>query len=92
MDTEKNIKQLVQELTKENEELKDKNAMLIDELAIYQQNYGNNWLEFKEYKAAIEEAKKAKKAYDKANKEIALLRAKYETKLNEMLEQYKFKK
>lgn len=92
MDTEKNIKQLVQELTKENEELKDKNAMLIEELAIYQQNYGNNWLEFKEYKVAIEEAKEAKKAYDKANKEIALLRAKYEEKLNEMLEQYKFKK
>lgn len=92
MGNEDNIKQLVQDLSKENEELKKYIASLLDELSVYKEHYGDNWIHAKDYLDAIKEARKAKDEFNKETQEVRKMKAEYKAKLDEMLDKYKLKK
>ena len=91
MDRQQNLKKLVKDLSAENEELKKYVASLQEELSVYTEKYGDNWVNAKEYIDAVKEAKKIQKKYIKATNEVMKLKAEYEAKLNEMMEKYSFK-
>lgn len=91
MDRQQNLKKLVKDLSAENEELKKYVASLQEELSVYTEKYGDNWVNAKEYIDAVKEAKKAQKEYRKAASEVMKLKAEYKAKLDEMMEKYSFK-
>lgn len=92
MENEDNIKKLVQDLSNENEELKKYIASLLDELSVYQEYYGDDWIHAKDYLNAIKEARKARDEFKKETQEIRKMKAEYKAKLDEMLDKYKLKK
>ena len=91
MDRQQNLKKLVKDLSAENEELKKYVASLQEELTVYIEKYGDNWIYAKEYTDAVKEVKKMQKGYIKATNEVVKLKAEYEAKLDEMMEKYSFK-
>ena len=91
MDRQQNLKKLVKDLSAENEELKKYVASLQEELSVYIEKYGDNWIYAKEYTDAVKEIKKIQKEYIKATNEVVKLKAEYEAKLDEMMEKYSFK-
>ena len=80
MDRQQNLKKLVKDLSAENEELKKYVASLQEELSVYTEKYGDNWIHAKEYIDAVKEAKIAQKEYRKAANEVMKLKAEYEAK------------
>ena len=66
-------------------------ASLQEELSVYTEKYGDNWIYAKEYTDAVKEVKKIQKEYIKATNEVVKLKAEYEAKLDEMMEKYSFK-
>ena len=91
MDRQQNLKKLVKDLSAENEELKKYVVSLQEELSVYTEKYGDNWIYAKEYTDAVKEVKKIQKEYIKATNEVVKLKAEYEAKLDEMMEKYSFK-
>ena len=64
---------------------------LNEELEIFQNKFGDNWLRAKEYVDAIKDAREAKRGYEEARRKLLLIETEYKKKLEKMMEQYKFK-
>lgn len=91
MDTKKNLLKLIEDLKSENEMLKQHINSLNEELEIFQNKFGDNWLRAKEYVDTIKDAKEAEKGYKEAERKLLLIEIEYKKKLEKMMEQYKFK-
>ena len=91
MDIKKNLVKLVEDLQAENDMLKKHIESLNEELYLFQNKFGDDWIRAKEYVEAIQRANEAKRGYEKAMREITLIKADYKKKLEEMMSEYKFK-
>ena len=88
MNKNENIKVLVEQLTKENEELKKYIMTIEEQLCIYKKEFGDGWVHAKLYNESIKELKKAKREYDEAKKEMLLIQDKYKKELDKLVDNF----
>lgn len=96
MDKEQNIQQLVKDLYDENEKLKEENKDLKFKLKSSDENYSESLNKAKEmietcgnliaqYNESLVELHKAKDEYKSANKEVRVIKKKYENELKNII-------
>lgn len=89
---------LIEQLNKENEELKQRAVNAELELSLYKKNYDESMENVKlliekcgraaaEYHESLDSVKKARKEYEAAIKEIYILKKKYKKKINKIIDE-----
>ena len=97
MDKEQNIQQLVKDLYDENEKLKEENKDLKFKLKHSEENYYESLNKAKEmietcgnliarYNESLVELNKVKDEYKSANKEVRVIKKKYENELKNIID------